>query len=477
MKSVRKNFIYYLLYRILVLIVPLVIAPYLSRVIGAKGIGTYSFTYSIVYYFMLLAVLGVNVYGNRSIAKVRDDKELLSKTFWSIYIVQFVMGIVMAAIYVGYLLASDKQFITYSTIDILFLLSAILDINWFFFGIEEFKKPVIRNTFVKLGNIILILFFVRSPSDLWKYTFIMGSTTLLSQVLLWPFLRNKVCRVRISFSDIRKHIKPNVVLFIPEIAISLYKIMDKIMVGSLNGMDEVGYYENAEKIIGIPLVLIASLGTVMLPRMSNIVARKDTKTVNKCLLESVKFLMFIAFAMSFGLMAIGYNFAPLYFGNGFQKTGLLIMLLAISIPFSAFKHLIMTQYLIPKEKDGLYIKAVIAGVVVNLLINIILIPEHKSIGACIGTIAAEFVVMFYQTMGVRRELPIRDYLIKTMPFFLKSILMLLVINSFNFIEMNNMIRLLLQIALGCLIYGLLNLKYISSIVDFNKIIKKRRRSE
>ncbi len=472
MTNVKKNFIYYLFYRVLILIVPLIIAPYLSRVIGAKGVGIYSYTYSIVYYFMLLTALGVNTYGNRSIAKVRDDKVKLSKTFWSIYYFQFIMGIIMSIIYFCYLLLFNKQYLIYSIIDFLFLLSAMLDINWFFFGIEEFKKPVIRNTFVKIGNIFLIFLLVRTDADIWKYTLIMGSTTFISQIMMWPFIKDKVFRIKITFLDIKKHIKPNIILFIPEIAISLYKVMDKIMLGSINNIIEVGYYENAEKIIGIPLALIASLGVVMLPRMSNIIAKKNIGIVNDYLMKSFKFLMFMAFAMSCGLIAIGYNFAPLYFGSGFQKTGILIILLAISIPFSAFKHLITTQYLIPKEKDVIYIKAVGLGALINLIINFLLIPRYESVGACIGTIVAEFTVMFYQNIAIRKELPIKEYIIKSFPYLIKAILMLILIYPFNFIYMNNMLRIAIQVVLGCLVYALLNIKYISSIINFKEIINK-----
>ena len=150
MKSPKKNFAYNLIYQILILIIPLITAPYLARVVGANGVGIYSYTYSIVYYFMLLTLLGVSNYGNRSIAKVRDNKEALSKTFWGIYLFQLLMGILMIILYVGYLYVFDIKYKSIATIQILFIISATLDINWFFFGIEEFKKTITRNTFVKV---------------------------------------------------------------------------------------------------------------------------------------------------------------------------------------------------------------------------------------------------------------------------------------------------------------------------------------
>jgi len=477
MRNPKKNFIYNLIYQVLILIIPLITAPYLARVVGADGVGTYSYTYSIVYYFMLLTLLGVNNYGNRSIAKVRDDKEKLSKTFWSIYLFQLMMGFLMLILYIGYIVLFDNKYKLYASIEILFIISAMLDINWFFFGIEEFKKTITRNTFVKVGNVILIFLLVKSTNDLWKYTLIMAGMTCLSQLILWSFLRKKISFAKIKFSDIKKHIKPNLILFIPVIAISLYKIMDKIMLGSLSNVTEVGYYENAEKIIGIPMTLITALGTVMLPRISNILAKGENKKVEEYISKSIRFVMFMSLAMCAGLVAIGYNFAPVYFGDEFQKTGTLIMMLATTLPFLSFANVLRTQYLIPKEKDKIYIISVSLGAVTNLVMNFIFIPRLASIGACIGTITAEFMVMFYQAMSIRKELPMIKYLKSIIPFFVKAAIMLIVLYSLNYIQMNNLLRLLIQIIAGCLLYGLLNMKYILSIVNIDKILKKFKRNK
>ena len=472
MKSPKKNFIYNLIYQILILIIPLITAPYIARVVGANGVGIYSYTYSIVYYFMLLTLLGVNNYGNRSIAKVRDNKNKLSETFWSIYLFQLLMGFIMLSLYIGYIVLFNNSYKLYATIEILFIISAMLDINWFFFGIEEFKKTITRNTIVKIGNVILIFLFVKSIDDLWKYTLIMSGMTCISQLILWSFLTKKIKIVKISCKDIIKHIKPNLLLFIPVIAISLYKIMDKIMLGSLSTVTEVGYYENAEKIIGIPMTMITALGTVMLPRVSNLIAKGSYEKVHNYIDKSIQFVMFMSMAMCCGLVGIGYNFAPFYFGAEFKKTGFLIILLSVTLPIISFANVLRTQYLIPREKDKIYIISVSIGAIINLIMNLLFIPKLASIGACIGTIAAEFSVMFYQSISVRGELPIKKYLISIYPFVYKAVIMLVVVYLFNLMNMNSLLRLIVQCTIGCIIYILMNLKYISSIVNIKRILKK-----
>lgn len=472
MNKVKKNFIYNLIYQILILILPLITAPYLSRVVGADGVGTYSYTYSIVYYFMLLTLLGVNNYGNRTIAKSRDNKEELSKNFWGIYFFQLFMGIIMLTFYLGYVFIFDNKYRIIALIQSLFIVSAILDISWFYFGLEEFKATISRNTIIKITTVILIFIFVKSSDDLWKYTLIMSGMTTLGQLIFWIFLKGKINFVKINFKDIKQHIKPNIILFVPVIAVSLYKIMDKIMLGALTEVKEVGYYENAEKIINIPITIITSLGTVMLPRMSNIVTNGEKNKANVYITKSITFEMFISFAMCFGLIAVGYRFAPFYFGKEFQKTGILIMLLSVTLPFLAFANVLRTQYLIPKEKDKDYIISVSLGALINLIMNSIFIPKYGSIGACFGTIAAEAIVAIYQSISVRKELNIEEYLKKSIPFLLKACIMFIIVYSLNFVKMNSLLRIICQILLGVGIYGVLNIKYILSIIDLKSILNK-----
>lgn len=471
MNNLKKNIIYNIIYQILILIIPLIMTPYLSRVIGSSGVGIYSYTYSIVYYFMLFTLLGLNNYGNRTIAKVRDDKDKLSRTFWSIYSFQVLMGIIMLFIYFMYIILFCENYKVISFIDSMFILSSMLDINWFFFGLEEFKKTIIRSTFVKILSVILIFIFVKNESDVWIYSLIMSSTTLLSQILLFGFLKGKIKFINIESSDIIKHIKPNITLFVPVIAVSLYKMMDKIMLGILTNINEVGFYENAEKIVNIPTTIIAALGTVMLPRMSNIIAKGKNDKAKEYINKSIQLVMFAAFPMAMGIAAIAKDFAPFYFGNGFEKSGGLMILLSITLPFISFANVIRTQYLIPKEKDKIYIKSVILGAIINFVMNILFISKYKSIGACIGTISAEIIVMLYQTIAVRKELPITNYLKDSVKFLVKALIMYVFIYMLGKINILPLYKMLIQIFSGIVIYILLNLKFI--IVNYK--VKKEKK--
>lgn len=471
MNKLKKNFIYNAIYQILILILPFATVPYVSRVLGADGVGTYSFTYSIVYYFMLVALLGINNHGNRAIAKVRDDKKKLSETFSSIYAIQFSASILMTLLYVLYLLVFSPDYINIAWIQIIYIFSAMFDINWFFFGKEEFKITVTRSIIIKLLSIVAIFLFVKTPDDVWIYTLILAMSTLISQLILWSVLlkRMKLCLPKKK--DVLKHIRPCLVLFIPVIAVSLYRVMDKIMLGLMTDVAEVGYYEQAEKITTMPLGLVTALGTVLLPHMSNLAAKGHEEKMKVYIEKSINFMMFLAFPICFGLIAVAESFVPLFMGNGFNSSIILVQLLSIALLFISFANSLRTGYLIPKERDDIYVKFTTTGAIVNLIINLLLIPHLKSVGACIGTIVAELTVMLYQISAVRKELNISKYLRNCVPFFVKTVVMFVVVFPISLLGLNSVLTLLLQMATGVSLYALLNMGYIKNITNNFRFLK------
>ena len=477
MNQIKKNFIYNIIYQIFTIILPLITVPYISRILGTEKIGIYSYTYSIAYYFMLIAMLGINNYGNRAIAQSRDNRKELSKKFMSIYFIQLVMSCIMILMYVLYINIFDVEYKTIALIQTIYLIANMFDINWFFFGLEKFKITVTRNTFVKLISLIFIFVFVKRNEDLWIYTTILACSSLISQLLLFPILNKEVDWIRITFNDIKQHIIPCLTLFIPVIAVSLYKVMDKVMLGCLNNVSEVGLYEQAEKITQIPLGLIISLGTVMMPRASNLFSKDKIEEILNYISKSIKFTMFSCFPIVFGLMAISNDFIPLFLGKEFCKSSTLLNILSITLIFISFANVLRTQYLIPNNRDKEYSISVILGAIVNLIINFILIPKYASIGACIGTVFAEATVCVYQAFVLRNELNIKRYINNSVPFLLKSLIMFCITYLVGLININIYIKLFIQVLSGIIVYVLLNYKYILSIVDFNIIKNKLKKND
>ena len=472
MDKVKKNVAYNIAYQVLIYIIPLVTAPYLARTIGADGVGIFSFTYSIVYYFMMITVLGLNNYGSKCIAQCGDDKQARSKLFWNLYVVEVAIGFLMLAIYLGYVFIANPQYKEIALLQSLLIVSSIMDINWLFFGLEEFKLTVTRNALVKFSSLVLIFILVKSEKDLPVYTAIMAGTPVISQLIMWAFARKRIVFVKPEWQEMKKHLLPNLIMFVPAISGPLFKMMDKIMLGILSTFAEVGYYENAEKIISVPILMITALGTVMLPRMSSIAMGGKKGEEEKYIATSMDFAMFMSSAMCFGLMAVGQDFSVLYFGKDFARTGLLIVLLASTIPIFSFANVIRSQYLIPHDMDKVYLKAIGLGSLVNMVLNFVLIPLYTGAGACIATVIAELVVTVVHARSVKGALEIKKYLFSTALFVLTGLMMFGVVYSLGNLQTSAFVRLLIQIFIGVVVYFMLNARYIKQTIDIKSIIKK-----
>lgn len=459
MSNVKRNFIYNSLYQILIYIIPLITTPYISRVLGAEKIGIYSYASSVAYYFVMFIILGLNNYGNRTIAEVKDNKDDLSDTFCNIYCMQLILGILITGVYIIYsfCLSTNKQM---AIILIIYVFSSVIDINWFYFGMELFKITVMRNTIIKISTTLLIFLLVKNKNDVCLYALILSIGTIASQLFLWLQIHKFVDLKKPKLKKVVKHIKPNLILFIPIVAISLYKIMDKIMLGLFANNIEVGYYESAERLINIPIGLITALGTVMLPRITNMLANNRESEIYKYLNVSLEFALAISSAMSFGIISVSELFVPIFYGTGFDKCVELFYILMPSTLFLATANVIRTQYLIPKQKDRIYITSVIIGAIVNIIINLIAIPKYYSLGAAFGTLLAEASVCFYQFYKTRNELSYFDGLKRGIFYIILGLVMMIVLKCIR-IKINIFILFLIRILLGIIIF-------MSGVIIFNR---------
>lgn len=456
LKEENKNFLYNVIYQVFIFVVPLITMPYISRILGVENIGIYSYTYSIVYYFMLASLLGINNYGSRRIAKVSNDKEKMSRTFFSIYYLQLILTIIFSILYLLIFVCFVSKYKGIFIIQYIFLLSVAFDINWFFFGIEKFKITISRNVIIKLLSMLLIFVFVKNENQLSTYTLIMSFSTLISQVYLWFYVFKYVKFVRVSIKEILNNLKPCLILFVPVIAYSIYNVMDKTMIGAMANTLELGYYESAEKITNIPISFITALGTVMIPHMSKM-KEKDVK--NK-IMESFELAFLFIVPMCFGLLGVSNNFSLIFFGEKFTRTGTIIKLLIPSILITTITNIIRTNFLIPMEKDKIYIVSTTIGAIANLIFNLVFIPRLGEYGAAIGTVISQIIVMMYQLEKVKDEINLKNIFKLLMKYVKKGIIIFILILILNFIIKNNILRLVIQIALAVIIYFIMNYNYI-----------------
>ena len=347
--SLKVNFIYSLLYQILTAILPIITLPYISRVLGAEKVGIYSYTQAFANYFFMFGMLGVENYGNREIATVRDNDEKLSQTFWEIFLVKLIFSGSFSLIYLFYCILFIKENAIIYFLQFFYVFSSVINIAWFCFGLEVFKLTTLINTIVQLSSTAAVFLFVRSDSDLWIYTFIISFSFLASALLMWPYALKRVNRIKITKAGLQRHIRPLMVLFWPVIAASIYNVMDKLMLGSMSTKKEVGFYDYAEKIVLFPNTVISALNSVIMPRMSNLFATDKEETAKRLMDTVMLFSIAASIAMAFGLAGVGEAFAVLFYGEKFVRSGLFIVLLCPVIVFKSLAAAIRTRYIIPRQ--------------------------------------------------------------------------------------------------------------------------------
>lgn len=403
-KSIKRNYIYNLIQQLLSLLAPLITTPYISRVIGAEGIGTYSYASSIVAYFALFAALGTASYGQREISYCQDDRERRTEVFWNNELLCIISTFTCLILYAILCVFQKENRIVFIILS-LTVLDVCLNISWLLTGMEEFGKIVLRNIIIKVVSIAFIFIFVRSRNDFVVYVFGLTLVSVLSNLSLWPFVPKFVNRPNFKALKPFANIKTVLSLFIPTIAISIYTVLDKTMIGVITrDAAENGFYEQAIKISRIALMVVTSLGTVMVPRIGHHFEKHEDAIVRQYMYRSYRFVGLLGVPMSLGLLAVSSNFVPWFFGKGFEKVVHLIGILGFLLIAIGVNNVTGVQYLIPTKRQNTFTKTVLIGACVNFIANICLIPFLGAIGAALASVLAETVISVVQLVIVRREL-------------------------------------------------------------------------
>lgn len=459
-RSIANNFILQFLYRILIYVAPLIVSPYLTRVIGNKGLGVYQFSYTIAYYFVLLSMLGIEKYGQRLIATSVSDPIRLRKNFWSLYFLHFSISLVSMLLFILFVTLFVNEDRTVFYLQTIYVASAIFDITWFFQGIEDFKSVVIRNSLIKLFEGVAIFTLVKSSDDLWLYTLIASAAWLLGQLVMMPQAVRIAEPIRFTKAEVLQHIKPLLVLSVAVIAVSLYTVFDKTLLGLMTTKENVAYYEYSNKIINIPKMFIAVIGTVLFPRACKLAYEGDIVGLKKYMNYSVIVTAMIGFASFWGLMATANAIAVLYYGKDFAVCGSVIMALSPNILIIEFGGILRAQYLIPKQRDKEYTICICLNAAINLILSIALIPICGIYGAIIGTTAAELFGLIYQMRLSKEVILWRDLIRESLPFCLIGLVMFAVLKVMNTFMTMSIINLLTQVFAGAALFFILTLWYL-----------------
>ena len=394
-QSVKKNYIYNLAYQMLAVIIPLMIQPYIARVLGAGEVGAFSYTTAITGYFALVGNLGIATYGQLRVAAFRNDREKVSQIFWELAILRFLMMAASTLLFILFIcfLARPENKTLYAVLTVQIMASAI-DIAWLLQGFEEFRKIVLRNTIIKVVSVILIFMFVKKQSDLYIYALIMNGSTLIGNASIWYFTPSFVDRVPLKRLNLQRHLRSCIIYFIPTIATTFYLSLDKQMIKWFTDTTvENGYYEFAQRIEQMAVTVVTSLSIVTMPRMANLFNLNAIDRMRNRLEQTIRFILLLSVPMCLGMMSVTDYLVPLYLGSGFERSATLLKIFSLLIVVVGLNNAVGKQVLMPVGRQKEYNMSVILGAFVNFGLNLLLIPHFYSVGAVIASVASETSIL------------------------------------------------------------------------------------
>ena len=390
--KVIKNYLYNLSYQILTIILPIMTVPYVTRIFTSEALGNYVFYNSIVSYFSLFAMLGIGVYGTKQIAAASD----VSSTFWNIYAIQLIASILAISVYVIAIFSIPQMGGIIPLIVGITLFAKMIDISWLFSGKEDFKKITIRNTVVRVIGVISIFTFVKSSDDLYLYVFLIVIFDFLGQFVMWVPAKKFIKRPSFNTKIMKRNLHPIALLFLPQVAISLYVVLDRTLLGLLGSYSDVGIYEQGQKLISILLKVVSSLGVVMLPRVANLLSERRDKEAQNMVKFSFILYNLIIFPMIFGLIAVNEVFVKLFLGKNFQDVKYVLYVIVFNIMFVGWTNILGYQVLVVRNKNKEFMLSTTIPAFVSVAVNIAVIPFFGYIGASITSVVVEILVFAIQ---------------------------------------------------------------------------------
>lgn len=467
MPSIRRNFVYKLLYEILALAAPLITAPYVSRVLGAEGVGIYSYSQSCIAYFTMFAVLGTNIYGMREIARCRDDKTVYSKKFWEIEILTVITSTVCVILWVGITIQST-EYKPYFLALVPTLFASMFDISWFYTGQEAVGYTVFWNAICKIAGVVLIFSFIKSKDDVVAYIMLNSLILMFGNLSMWIFLPKFLVRVSVKSLRIWHHFKETLIYFIPTIATSIYTVLDKTLIGLItNDAYQNGFYEQATKIINIAKTAsFVALNSVMGARLAYLFAENKIEEAKSKIKTAMNMILLLTIGSMFGVVAIASDFVPVFFGEGYEPVIDLLYLMAPLIIIIGISNCIGTQYYTPIGKTKIASLYMIAGSVVNLILNILFIPVLGAKGAVIGSIGAEAVITMLFVHFDERYITWKYLLMIGYKKVIAGLLMLLMIRTMSLnLNLSGIVLVCVQVIVGILTYFLMLLLLRDSMIQ------------
>ena len=451
-KKVLKNYLYNLTYQMLNIIIPFITAPYVSRVLGPSGVGDYNYIYGVVSYFGVFAVTGTVAYGQREIAKIQDNLIKRSHLFWDIFYFRLISTVLVTIIYSYFTVNFLARYRTLLLVNYILILSWILDVSWYFQGVENFKVTAIRNSLVRIISTIMIFIFVKNKTEVWLFTLIMCGSSFIGNITLLPYLKNEIRWINVSLKEIFSKSKGIMSLFLPVIAIQLYTVLNKVMLGAMSSSKQVGFYSQGNQVITIGTTVIYAFVAVLTPRVAALYIEKKDKQIKTYMSEAIANVYFMGLPMMLGCIAVAKLFVPIFFGKGYDPVVLLIQIMSILFIIIGIDQLVGT-FLVSMNKQNIFTIAVSVAAVVNIVFNTLFIYLGMgALGVAYATIISELSTTFIEIIGLHSYIKFSDFYFYCIKYLFPSIIMFLAIKFIDLLMPYSIIKLVIMIISGIFVY-------------------------
>ena len=457
-KSLKVNYIFNMLNTVTGLLFPLITFPYASRIMLADGIGQVNFFQSIIQYITLLTCLGIPMYAIRKIASVRDNVAERNKVAVEILLLHSTLsliGYVIVALLAAFV--SDIQV----NIPLFFILSltiffTAIGCEWFYQGMEDFKYITVRGLIVKTIAVILLFVFVRTKEDILWYAGYLVFGILGGNVFNFIRLRKYISWRDLPFKELHPlvHLKPALHIFVLNLVISLYVNLNSIMLGFMADNTSVGLFTAATKLSHVLLSLVSALGTVMLPRLSNLISTGQKEKFNELAQKSITVVMALTLPLTAGLIMTAKYLIPLFCGNTYEPAILTLQIISPIIIMIGISNVLGIQILYPQGQENKVILCTALGALVNLVLNIWLIPRYAQDGAAISTLFAETMVTVSMIFIGRKYIPIRWKSKSFLHYFVATCWMTLALCFVSDLFESDIVNFIFAVIIGTVVYGM-----------------------
>ena len=395
MASIKKNFAWSSILTAAGYVFPLITFPYITRVLGVERIGATDFANNVISYFSVFAMLGMSYIGVREIAKVKDNREELSKVFSSLLVLNLITTVIaiLSLLVLIQLIPSFSSHSRLLYIGIGQILCGSLLIEWLYKGLEEFRFVTIRSLVIRFLYVASVFIFVKDPNDYILYFTLTTLTTVINSIVNIVYARNFIS-IKCDWSYVRKFSKPFLIYGIYMVLTSMYGSFNVIFLGASCGDVEVGYYSIATKLYAIIMSVFTAFTTVMMPRMSFLIAKGDDLEFKRMSSKSIDFLLLFSIPLIVFFEVYAPTIIQIVAGSGYEGSILPMRILIPLVLIVGYEQIIIVQMLMPMGKDFPVLINSGLGAAVAIVLNLSLVHYLGSFGSSLVCFASELVVAF-----------------------------------------------------------------------------------